>query len=303
MQVFLRPASVALALLVSSLATAQAQTLLRWKLQPNQTLHYAIGQDVASNFELNGQPVRMSVAQRLEVRWQVEAVDADGAATFSQTIDRIRIKVEQLDQPAVEYDSADKEEPQGPVKVLASFFGLLVNQPIASKVNSQGEVLEFRFPADVLEKMKQLPGGGQMGTLLSEQGMKQMLDVMALPAEGVTAGKSWRRHSQLNPPGIGKEDIETTYTYAGNETKDGRPLEKLGLTVIMKFTPDERQPTSVEIKEQDTTGVIYFDNAAGHLAQSEATSKLQLQVSLQGNQFTQNMQIVSRMKLVPEAQK
>jgi hypothetical protein len=303
MHLFLRPASVALALLIASLTTAQAQTMLRWKLQPNQTLHYSIGQDVISNFESNGQPVQMTVTQQLDMRWQVEAVDADGAATLSQTIDRVRIKVEPSGQPAVEYDSAAKEEPQGQVKILASFFGLLVNQSIATKVNSRGEVLEFKFPADVLEKMKQLPDGGQMGTLLSEQGMKQLLDIMALPEEAVVAGKTWQRHSDLNPPGVGKEDIDTTYTYAGNETKDGRELEKLDLSVIMKFTPDEKQATAVEIKEQDTTGAIYFDNAAGYLVQSDATSKLQLQISLQGNKFMQNMQIVSRMKLVPEAQK
>jgi hypothetical protein len=302
MRVFLRPACVVL-LLISGLVPAQAQTVLRWKLQPNQTLHYTIGQDVTSNFEVQGQPVQMSVNQQLDVSWQVEAVDVEGAASFAQTIERIRIKVVQPNQPVVEYDSAARDEPQGPAKLLAAFYGLLVNKSIATKINSQGEVLEFQFPADVLEKLKQLPGGGQMGALLSEQGMKQMLDVMAMPEEAVTAGKSWQHHSEQNPPGVGKEDIDTTYTFAGSETKDGRELEKLDLTVVIKFTPDEKQQTAVEIKEQDTKGVIYFDNAAGCLVQSDAASKLLLQISLQGNKLTQNMQIVSRMQLVPEAPK
>jgi hypothetical protein len=299
----LRAASYLFVVLASALGTAEAQTLLRWKLQPDQTLRYLIRQDMASNFELGGKPARMAVAQLLDVRWKVESVDADGAASFSQTIDRIRVKLEQTDQQAVEYDSASKEELQGAAKMLGSFFGLLVDRSIMTKVSSQGEVLDFHFPADVLEKLKQLPGGGQLGTLLSEQGLKQMLDVMALPAEAVTPGKTWKRHSELNPPNLGKEDIDMSYTYTGPQTKDGRELEKLDLTVVMKFTPDAKQQILAEIKEQDTTGSIYFDNVAGYLVQSEATSKLQMHFSMQGNKFNQAMEIESRMNLVPEGAK
>src|ERR1700722_4238081 len=105
MHALARFAGIVLIWTISGLVSAEAQTVLRWKLQPNQTLHYEIGQDVTSSFTLNGQPMQLSVAQTLDVGWQVETVDADGTASLSQTFDRIRVKVVQLNQPAVEYDS------------------------------------------------------------------------------------------------------------------------------------------------------------------------------------------------------
>ena len=105
---------LALALATAALAagTVQAQTLLRWKFKPGQTLNYEIHQDSTGN--IAGRPVDQTAKITMDMTWKVKSVDGEGNATLTVTIVRVRMKCDQPTKDmSFEYDSASKESPKG----------------------------------------------------------------------------------------------------------------------------------------------------------------------------------------------
>src|SRR5947207_1682219 len=88
---FLTLAAAVVLLAVPS--TAQAQTTLRWKFAKGDKLKYTLAQKVTTVGSTAGMEITTTSDVIMDIRWEVKAVDASGAADMTQTIDRVRFKM------------------------------------------------------------------------------------------------------------------------------------------------------------------------------------------------------------------
>ena len=67
---------------------------LRWKFKPGETLRYTMVQETIQGMKAMGKDFKTSLNQTVNLHWSVKNVASDGVAELSQTIDRVRTKVE-----------------------------------------------------------------------------------------------------------------------------------------------------------------------------------------------------------------
>ena len=104
---------VVVALALSGGAAARGQTLLRWKFEPGQKLHYVVHIKMNQKIGMGATPTTMTTTQIMNTSREVKSVEADGTAVVIQTIDRMRMKQESPQGVMANYDSASEEEPEG----------------------------------------------------------------------------------------------------------------------------------------------------------------------------------------------
>ena len=73
---------------------AQGAQTPRWKFKQGETLRYTMMQETSQGMKANGQDIKTSLNQTVDLHWSVKNVAGDGVAELSQTIDRVRTKIE-----------------------------------------------------------------------------------------------------------------------------------------------------------------------------------------------------------------
>src|SRR5438045_1092567 len=99
------PALLALAACLAAGAPCHAQTALRWKLAPGETLHYQRTHNQNTLRRTADGEIKESLLRVTEMSMGVDQVDPDGTATVTLLIDRIRYR-KQSPAGDVEHDSA-----------------------------------------------------------------------------------------------------------------------------------------------------------------------------------------------------
>jgi hypothetical protein len=294
---------LALGILLATSGQVSAQGVeLAWKFKPGETLHYVMIQDMSQDMKSGTMPVKVDTKLTMDVSWAVKAVDAQGIATVNQTIDRVRMKMDMAQGMKVEYDSASNKEPEGLGKTVSTVFKAMINKTMTAKMNAQGKILDLKLSPEMLAEMEKSPLLKPMEKMLSAEGMEGLTGMGALPKEPMQPGKTWTGETALDNPVVGKQKIKSTYTYVGPKTVDGRSLEEVDAVVMMDFVGDSNRPAKVSIKEQDTKGTVYFDNAAGHVGQAKTTSKLKFTIDVAGQSIETSMTSTMRFELAPPAQ-
>src|SRR5438105_390651 len=99
-------------------AAVSAQTSLRWKLKPRETLEIQIKQDTDSQVGFSGKLAATKIELGVALAWKVTAANNDGF-TIRQTVERIHEKLVTQDMGTIEYDSAANTRPSGQARELA----------------------------------------------------------------------------------------------------------------------------------------------------------------------------------------
>ena len=119
------------------------------------------------------QEIKTTLSQTIDRSWAVKEVGLDGVADLNQTIDRVRTKIA---SPigVFEYDSDDKQEPQGPLAAgLVPFLKALVGAPFAVKMSPQGELSDVKVPEKLLQAIREAgPAGGGGATCSRRRGSR-----------------------------------------------------------------------------------------------------------------------------------
>jgi len=184
-----------------------------------------------------------------------------------------------------EYDCASDKKPEGVAAMVAPLFQSMINKPIVVTMDPQGKAVSVKIPDDVKESIAKTPGGAQLASMLSDEGMKNLMQMGTLPDKPVRPGDTWNRTTTMKNPMLGDMTIETTWRYVGTEQRGGKELEKIASQIKMQF--GEGKEGKARITAQDNQGTIYFDNQKGDLVESTTDSKMTIQVSVQGQQFDQ----------------
>jgi hypothetical protein len=272
------------ALLIGS---AQAQTTLKYKFKEGEKLNYTMDQTQKQSINIIGMEIETTMTQNMEMSWNVKSVK-DGKAQMSQTIDRIRVKMESPFAP-FEFDSKDGKEPEGPLgPLLGPLFAAMAGAEFTVTMDEQGEVSETKLSEKLLETMKANPALQQFGGGFTEDGLKNMISQSGgsvLPKTSVKKGDTWDQKMELKQPPLGVMKLNNTYTYGGTEEKDGATLEKIDVKTEIKIEPLEDANAQIEIKVKsvETKGTMYFDNKAGRLALSTMNQKMVMEINAMGN--------------------
>jgi hypothetical protein len=298
------PAVVA-ALMVGSPHAHAAK--LRWKFKEGETLHYQMDQKTVSVAKAEGQESKSTLTQTVNSAWVVHSVAADGSAEMSQTIERLRLKIE-TPFAKFEFDSAEKKDPAAEKKdsesqIAAQFMPILKAQVGAEfkyKINTLGELSDIRVPKALLAVLNPAGGagggGGGGGGMFSEEGLKDMIRESSLtfPADDLAPGKTWKNSAKVAQGTAITIAVEKTYTYRGHKPEG----EEVALEV--KVTPQIGPNAGVDIKitSQEGKGTFLFDAEKGRVIRSTVAKKLDAVITKMGQQFTQSSDESNTMTLI-----
>lgn len=294
---------VVAAALLAITSTAEAQTKLRWKFTPGEKVNYEMVMENVMEMNVGDKPLSSKTSQRIQTTWLVKEVAADGTAELTQTIDRIIMETSPpgVDATPVKYDSRNKEQDPG-AAMFSPLFDAMLNQSFTMKVTPLGEVKDMQLPPALLEAMKKL-GSPAMASIFSEDSLKQMMgrSMFTFPPE-LTKGQAWEAILELPNPILGKQIVTTNYVYAGPQQHDGRDVEKIDVSMEMKFDASPDAKVKVDITEQSGEGAIYFDNNQGLPQETNLTNKVTMAMAVGKQLFDQKLTTQVTMKqIVPDA--
>jgi hypothetical protein len=270
---------------------ASADTTLRWKFATGQKRNYVMTQKMAMKMEVMGKQIETSVTQTVDMTWEVKAVDKDGVADMVQTIDRVKLAM-MAPTGNIELDTAKAEDPVGAPAPLITLFRSMTGSPFTSKVTPRGELRDVQVPAKVVDAFKNAgPAGAMLG---NEESLKNMFgqSMIVFPEAPVAEGKSWNGTRKMPMP-FGTMVMDITYTLEGTTG----PVENIGIDTKVKIEPKEGVPIAIAVKSQDMKGHCRFDNSDGKLNSSDVVQKLTMTVTVQGQEFAQNIETTTKMDL------
>ncbi len=299
-----RTAGLALAaLVISAVSAAGADVELRWKFRKDKPYHYVLVQKMEMSMKLPNNNISTKMSQVSEVTWTIKAVKPDGSAEMVQTLDRMQVKVE---GPGGTFDVDSKNKTDaakaGPAAPLAKMMEGLVGAPMDVVMSARGEVISVKIPDKVLEALKTVgPGGQAFAGAFSEKGMKQLIEqsAMVLPEKAVSPGTTWIAKRSVETGGLGDMEINTTYTDKG-ETRGKPDLREIDGDVKMQFRQAENAQVSMRVTSQDNAAKFLFNTTSGHLSSSEMKQVMKMEISTQGQSFTQDLSQTVSMTLSGE---
>ena len=169
----------------------------------------------------------------------------------------------------------------------------MIGKAMTMRISSRGEISDFKAPEGMFEGIKKTPGMQQMGGIFSDQGLKQMVTqaMLKFPEKEIVKGDSWTSLLEMPNPAFGNQKVESTYTYAGSDTIDGRQAEAIDLKLNITFMAAKDSPTKVELKDQSSKGTIHFDNAKGRLIDTESTMTMKMEITVGAMKFESNTSV------------
>jgi hypothetical protein len=270
-------------------SAARADAPLRWKFKVGDKLAYDTEQDVTIKVKgVPGGDAEMRTEQQLNLSWEVLEVNDEGEAKIRQKLDRVRLK---MTSPAaggdpnvkktetVEYDSQAKDPPVGGAASAAAIFEPIMKEPFEITITPRGEVKDAKVPEAVLGLFKNNPGAAQMGIWTTADGMQRALmqDVIELPEAAIASGETWNRKIEMPIPVVGKQSMETTYTYGGEKDVDGKQLAAIGMKRRLQYGNGNAQQAQVKIKDQSSDGEALFSVAEGRLKSATQDQKITIE--------------------------
>lgn len=266
-------------------------TLLRWKFAKGQQLRYLMVQDFTTAVSA------FSSTATVDMDWQVESVDDDGTATISYTLDRVRMNVKSGAQPALDADSANQDADSELAKRMKPIFEATIGKTGRLVISPLGKIDDVELPKGMADKLKSAPALGAMAGILNEAFFEQMIKSagLELPEKAVTPGQTWTQSQEMKLPAFGRQAVKTTYRFDGVENRGGRNLAKFSPDVNVALLDADK---SIEIGEQESSGTIYFDTAAGKITQLDVEHSVQFNVPFMGQKFTEEVGTVASLKLV-----
>jgi Family of unknown function (DUF6263) len=287
-----------LAAVALTTASAQAQTTLRYKFKEGDTLTYVMEQKQDMSMSIMGNDITVKTKQVIDLTWKVGAVDKDGSAKITQTINRVRMSMESLGNKT-EFDTKDGKEPTDEAgKTVAAILTAMAGADFTMTMSSRGETSDVKVPQKVLDAVaKAGPAGGAM----SGDNFKQIASQggMVLPKDAVKKGDSWNYKNEVKMDPLGKMIVDNKATYDGEAAKDGLKLDQIIIKPTMTLEATPNSPTKVTLKKQDTKGSASFDSGKGQMVESSMDQNLDMEMEAGGQSVTMKMKQTVGMKLVP----
>jgi hypothetical protein len=272
--------------LVASLSAfpARAENLLRWKFAQGQKLSVTLEQKIDLDTTSGTKPRKIAIEMRMDMRWNVDAVDADGLAEISQTITRLKMHLEMAGTGPIDFDTDSTKPPQGAAEYFAA-ASKLIGLEIKTEINARGEIVSVAISDEDKQKIGAALAGTALAPLFSSAGLAETLKQTAavLPEQAVNIDDTWQRESTAKLT-VGQVRQQTTYTYRGPRDVDGQMLEAIELASQLEVVKPADAERPVTLKEHEHTGTLLFDAAAGRFVEAKVVQKLVTESPYRGTQ-------------------
>ncbi len=257
---------------------AQAETLLRWKLEPGQSLVVDFQQQTTSTVAFSGKSAETKIDLGMELLWSVAGVDDVGIAV-KQSIRRFQFKLESPKAGVIQYDSAAKTRPTGQARAIADAIKPLLGAEVEITMTDRGEIVAARPANAAADLLFAAPGAAEQPGVFSKQAVETMLrhPLVVFPEKPVEDDGSWKLESVLNAA-AGTFKQSTTYRLAGMQEHDGQQLAKIAVSAVLepqaKPAPGAAGPGKLTVKAHEQTGQILFSAQQGRLVSAEQSQTL-----------------------------
>ena len=275
-------------LVASSLAAvARADEPLRWQWQTGQrwqVLHTHESSSVTRSADWPGQGTMTSSYEETYL-WQVDAVDDEGAATLTITLQRVTMKTRCTlpglpEGTAHEFDSDDPEAKSLPEELpmptaessqkewdrwqwvgTANDIMPFIGRQYRATYSARGEILD----AVALDDPDQPD--------TSDEGLRQTASIenelascwLILPEPALEADDTWQGGLKLESFAYAGE-LQAEHTYFGVQEDNGRPLA----VIVSALTPTDAEELLPK-RILSGNAATLFDPAAGHLVKTACT--------------------------------
>ncbi len=279
---------VFLASCVAGHALQAEEAALQWKFTVGDQHHFRVNQSMTVQMDLGAAgAVETGVTQKLDLVWEVEAVAPQGLATIRQKVHRVRMELQAPGQVAVSYDTDSAEAPTGYAAMLAPTLQAFMELPLSITLTPRGKIQAVEIPEKLTTTLSTAPGAEMMGAMLTEAGMKKMLQGMTLElplAADLVSGHQWTVATEMPNPQLGAITTRMTYTYQGPRTVDGEQWEVFQPRLEMQFGSEQ-----VQVESQQTRGEMLFNRTHGHLESSTWERQASLRIDVAGQQIQQEI--------------
>lgn len=257
---------------------AAAQTVeLRWKLEAGTALVYRMSMQSESELPQGMGTTTMNM-ESIQ-RWNVLAVDGDGAATVRMITERVRMSVGGP-MGTMSVDSADTENAGSPLDAMKAIAGTSYTVVL----NPRGALVTISGLEEVREALRtQMPdpsGQAMLDQFLNDEALRTQWaqGVHVLPAEAVGVGSTWEDTYTSSAPLFGSMTVASAYRV---ESIDGN-LVVIGGSGTMSMADGSATSFPVPMKMSDTTiaATSRFDAGKGLLLDTESTMGMQMSMTI-----------------------
>jgi len=281
-----------------------AKSAPRWRFKPGEVVHYVMTQETsnASRPE-GGRAMTNTMSQTIDLRWTVETVSPDGVAKLTQTIDRVRAKIANEDQPApFLFDSAgaplSKEDEADPFAArVVPLLKALVGAEFRFTMTARGEIDDVTISDKLRQAISQAnPAAGDAA--VSDEGLKNLIAQATLVLPRAGAGESWTQKTEVPLPSLGTLTMNRTFTDEGPESP-GSSIHKINLKTEVTHEASEQSPLEMAIADQKGTGLYRFDVEAGRVVSARVDDSMTLTLSAGGQRIEQTTTSKTTIEMEP----
>lgn len=270
---------------------------ISWKFKPEQVLKIKIVQDVNMSVDVNGQLQEMVNNGVNELTQKVESVDSEGVASVSIVIDRMIVETE---APGVNMliDTDNEEDYDETSAQIANVLFPMIGKSISQKMAPNGQISEVKIPEGMLDGIEN--GGAGMGQMFNEESIKEITSKSSLvfPENKLSVGDKWDDEATMSMGGA-NVTTETSYEYLGVADVEGTPLHIIKGKVKMSF-PDGVQGMDVDVVDEDSSFIFYFDGNKGRLTKSELDQNMTMEIPFGAQVISQTLNQKMKMEITDE---
>lgn len=277
----------------------------RWRFKTGEAIHFVMTQETTnSSRPEGGKAIANTMSQTVDLRWTVGAVSPDGVAKITQTIDRVRAKIVNEQQPAPFMFDSDGPPPSKEAEAdpfasrVVPLFKALAGAEFQFAMNARGEVEDVAISDKLREALlKANPAAGEAA--VSEDGLKNLLAqvTLVLPRDGATE-RSWSRDVEIPMPSLGTLTMKRIFTDEGPEAP-GSSVHKITLKTEVTHESDEQSPLKMTITDQTGTGLYRFDAKAGHVVSARIEDAMTMTLAAGGQRIEQSTVSKTDTEVVP----
>ena len=292
---------VAIAWLLSGLLPGSASAeVFRWKFKAGEVLHYSVEAKIATTGKQMGQERKSTQSQTMDISWTINSVGAGGVANVTLRYDRVRMRREMPPLMPFEFDSnASSQRTQSGFEAETQQLKAMVGAEITFAFKPTGEIADVKIPEQTLKRLRDAAPGGADDQKVFEAALKDILvqaSPPAFPAESIEAGKNWSSKPAKLPLQFATMTVESTFTFQGPDSRMPSLL-LVGIDTKVAFEPAEG--VTIQIRKQEGKGNLAFDAAAGRVASSRMSQKIDLSVSGMGQTMEQMTETVTALTFRP----
>jgi hypothetical protein len=306
---------------IDLLGSTGAGAVLRWKLTPGVQYRVFLERNVQQTSPL----IHWTEELATESLWTVTAVDDAGTMQINQLLTHVKQSLRLPGTPPIEYDSAEQQELKGDVAHLASAWKSKLNverrlqlqpngewivpaspaAPVSATPTNAGPAPVATSPATTSAAPPQSPEPSGAGAGASANAnpptvtpsRTERLLQLRLPAGELRPGVQWTDTQAATVGGrTGAGEITVVYTYEGAELVGNQSLERIRLDTQTNWQPPDSLQGTLSLERQRSSGLIYFDSAAGFVNRAELSQELRIRM-LPANETPVSAEVTTTMRV------